>query len=450
METSEVLIFGKDEIGGQFLKDLFLGTDFKATETSDESQAFQIVKNKSPAIIVITSVSNDLKDGLHSVRQIRRINASVPVIMISRYSSEAKVISAFRAGVNDYFTIPIHYDEVVERIHSCLNGHSSVSPMVNIENFDPAEPPTRKMIGNSQSMREIRSYLKMVADTDTTVIITGETGTGKELAADLIHKFSARHHRPFVSINCAALPETLVESELFGYDRGAFTGAEGTRQGKFEQAAGGSVFLDEIGDMSAFAQAKILRILENKIIIRLGGKEDIPLEVRIIAATNKNPEQLVSVGKFREDLYYRLNVVRVHLPPLRERKEDIGDLAHYAIETLNRRYHRNLQGITEPAQACLKRYDWPGNVRELINVIEAIYVNPPSKKIDIPDLPRRFRGQPGKSGSADDNERRYIVSTLISTNWKKAEAASKLNWSRMTLYRKIIKYKIVEHRNPPR
>jgi DNA-binding NtrC family response regulator len=450
METSEVLIFGKDQIGGQFLKDLFLGTDFKATETLDQSEAFKIVKNQAPAIVVITSVSNDLKDGLHSVRQMRRIDASVPIIMISRFSSEAKVISAFRAGVSDYFTVPVHYEEVVERIHRCLNGRSSPSPAVNLDKFDPSGPPTRKMIGNSKSMRDIRSYLKMVADTDTTVMITGETGTGKELAAELVHKSSTRHNRPFVSINCAALPETLVESELFGYDRGAFTGAEGTRQGKFEQAAGGSVFLDEIGDMSAFAQAKILRILEEKRIFRLGGRKDIPLEVRIIAATNKNPEQLVSIGKFREDLYYRLNVVRVHLPPLRERKEDIGDLAGHAIETFNRRYHRNIRGITEPAQACLKRYDWPGNVRELINVFEAIYVNPPRKIIDIPDLPRQFRRQLGKSGSIDGNERRYIVSTLISTNWKKAEAASKLNWSRMTLYRKIIKYKIVEHRNPPR
>ena len=186
------------------------------------------------------------------------------------------------------------------------------------------------------------------------------------------------------------------------------------------------------------------------MIIRLGGKKDIPLEVRIIAATNKEPEQLVSVGKFREDLYFRLNVVRVHLPPLRERKEDIRDLADYAIQTLNRRYKRDIQGVTEAALACLMRYDWPGNIRELINLFEAVYVNPPHKKIDFSDLPLQFRRNLRKSNSTTDNERGYIVSTLISTNWKKAEAANKLNWSRMTLYRKIIKYKIVEHRDPPR
>jgi transcriptional regulator with PAS, ATPase and Fis domain len=259
-----------------------------------------------------------------------------------------------------------------------------------------------------------------------------------------------RSNRPFVSINCAALPETLVESELFGYDRGAFTGASDTKPGKFELADGGSVFLDEIGDMSAFAQAKILRIIENKMIIRLGGKKDIPLKVRIIAATNKNPEQLISIGKFREDLYYRLNVVRVHLPALRERKEDIPDLAAYVIANLNHRYRHEVRGLTDAALACLMRYDWPGNVRELINFFEAVYVNPPRRIIDVSDLPRQFRSSFEKGDATADDERHTIVSALIATNWKKAEAASKLNWSRMTLYRKIMKYNIVERRNPPR
>ncbi|UCD81106.1 MAG: sigma-54-dependent Fis family transcriptional regulator [Desulfobacterales bacterium] len=449
METSEILILGKDEIGGQILKDRFGGHAFKIIETLDQSEAFQIVKKHPPAIVIITSVANDNKDGLHSVRQIRRINGTIPIIMISHHSSEDRVISAFRAGVNDYFNVPFQCEDVMERIRKCLNGHS-LPPSCGFKRNGSARPSNREMIGDSKPMREIRSYLQQVAATDTTVLITGETGTGKELAAELIHKYSSRYQRPFVSVNCAALPETLVESELFGYDRGAFTGALATKQGKFELAAGGSVFLDEIGDMSAFSQAKILRIIENKMIIRLGGKKDIPLKVRIIAATNKDPEQLVSLGKFREDLYYRLNVVRVHLPPLRERKEDILDLADYIIETLNRRYNLDIQGLTEAALAALMRYDWPGNVRELINLFEAVYVNPPQKQIDFSNLPRQFRRKLRKNDSTTDNEREYIVSALISTNWKKAEAASKLNWSRMTLYRKIIKYNIVEHRNPPR
>ncbi len=386
---------------------------------------------------------------MHSVRQIRRIDGAIPIIMISLHSSEDGIISAFRAGVNDYFNVPFQCEEVMRRIREFLNGHSP-PPAYRSNSNGSAGPPDREMIGGSKPMRKIRSYLKQVAATDATVLITGETGTGKELAAELVHKCSSRNARPFVSINCAALPETLIESELFGYDRGAFTGALATKPGKFELADGGSVLLDEIGDMSAFAQAKILRIIENKMIIRLGGKKDIPLQVRIIAATNKDPAQLVSAGKFREDLYYRLNVVRVNLPALRERKEDIPDLAGYVIASLNHRYHRDIQGLTEAALACLMRYDWPGNVRELINLFEAVYVNPPPQKIDVSNLPLQFRRDLAKANTPAVNERGAIVSALISTNWKKAAAAGKLNWSRMTLYRKIIKYNIIEQRNPPR
>ena len=263
MEPSEVLIFGKDEIGGQFLKDLFGGNGFEISETLDQSEAFQLVKNKAPAIVIITSVSNDTKDGLYSVRQIRRISGTIPIIMISRFSSENRVLSAFRAGVNDYFNVPFQFEEVMERIRKCLNGQAP-HPSNSFKRNGSACPKNRKMIGDSQPMQEIRTYIQQVASTDTTVLITGETGTGKELAAESIHQCSSRHERPLVSINCAALPETLIESELFGYDRGAFTGANTTKQGKFELAAGGSVFLDEIGDMSAFAQAKILRLIENK------------------------------------------------------------------------------------------------------------------------------------------------------------------------------------------
>jgi DNA-binding NtrC family response regulator len=449
VKTSEVLIFGKDEIGGQFLKDRFGGNGFKIIETLDQSEAFQIVKNQTPAIVIITSVSNDIKNGLHSVRQIRRINGTIPIIMISRYSSEDNAISAFRAGVTDYFKVPFRLEDVVQSVTRCLNGHASLSSPRSEKN-DSGNLLEQKIIGTSKSMQEIRAYLNKVAATDTTVLITGETGTGKELVAELIHRCSPKSDKPFVPINCAALPESLVESELFGYDRGAFTGAVATKPGKFELAAGGSVFLDEIGDMSSFAQAKILRTIENKEVIRLGGKKNIPLEVRVIAATNQDPEELVAFGKFREDLYYRLNVVRLHLPPLRKRKEDIPCLAAHAITKLNQRYQRDISGLTEETLAHLMRYDWPGNVRELINLFEAVYVYPLHKKIDFSNLPLQFRRTLQKSNSTTDNERGSIVSTLISTHWKKAEAASKLKWSRMTLYRKIIKYKIVEQRNPSR
>ena len=244
---------------GKFSKTGLEAMVFKIIEKLDHSEAFQIVNNQTPAIVIITSVSNDIKNDLDTVRQIRRTNGTIPIIMISRYSSEDKAISAFRAGVNDYFHQPFQFEEVMERIRKCLNGHAPL-PSNSFKRNGSACPKNRRMIGDSQQLQEIRNYLQQVAATDTTVLITGETGTGKELAAESIHQCSSRHESPLVTINCAALPETLIESELFGYDRGAFTGALTTKQGKFELAAGGSVFLDEIGDMSAFAQAKILRL----------------------------------------------------------------------------------------------------------------------------------------------------------------------------------------------
>jgi len=449
VKTSEVLILGKDGFLGQNFRDHLESNGHKISESLDQSAAIQKLHTTPPAIVIVTSVAHDMQDGLNSVKRLRQNNRRIPIIMISRYSSEDKAISAFREGVNDYFKVPFRHEDVVHSVSRCLNGHAPLSSS-RLEKKDPDNLLEQKIIGTSKPMAEIRAYLNQVAATDTTVLITGETGTGKELAAESIHHCSPKNDKPFVPINCAALPESLVESELFGYDPGAFTGAVAAKQGKFELASGGSVFLDEIGDMSAFAQAKILRIIENKEVSRLGGKKDIPLELRVIAATNQDPEELVAAGKFREDLYYRLNVVRLHLPPLRHRKEDIPCLAAYAIAKLNRRYQRDISGLTEDALADLMRYDWPGNIRELMNLLEATYVNPPAKEIGFAHLPLTFRRKLKENKSLINNERKYIVSALISTKWKRAEAASKLKLSRMTLYRKIIKYNIVEDRHPPR
>lgn len=301
------------------------------------------------------------------------------------------------------------------------------------------------MIGDSMPMREIRSYLLKVAATDSPVLITGETGTGKELAAELIHRNSSRHKKPLVCINCAALPETLVESELFGYERGAFTGAVALSRGKFELAAGGTILLDEIGDMSAYAQAKILRTIERKDAYRLGGKSRIPLDFRVIASTNQDPERLVREGKFRKDLYYRLNVARVHLPPLRDRKEDIFLLLEHSIRELNRRFGRKVKGFTDEALETLLGYDWPGNVRELKNVVEATFISLPSREVLFIDLPKSIQGQFKEMELLPKRERDQMLSALFAAHWNKSEAAQKLHWSRMTLYRKMSKYHIISN-----
>ncbi|GAK58608.1 transcriptional regulatory protein zraR [Candidatus Vecturithrix granuli] len=303
------------------------------------------------------------------------------------------------------------------------------------------------IIGQSAFMRHLKTYLLKVAKTDSTVLITGETGTGKELTAEAIHQYSSRQHKPFICINCAALPENLIESELFGYDKGAFTGAYASKHGDFEQANGGTVFLDEIGDMSSCAQAKILRTIESKEINHLGGKKSILVDVRIIAATNHEPERLLQEGKFREDLFYRLNVARIHLPPLRDHKEDIPYLIHWYIQAFNQQFGKTVTGFTKEALDLLMHYDWPGNIRELKNLLEATFINLPCEKISIVNLPDPFRKRLQETEELPRNERERLLSALFVSNWNKSKAAQRLHWSRMTVYRKMVKYNI--SRNSP-
>jgi transcriptional regulator with PAS, ATPase and Fis domain len=300
------------------------------------------------------------------------------------------------------------------------------------------------MIGDSLPTQGIKAYIRKVAATDTNVLVTGETGTGKELVADLIHRHSPRSRRPFIGINCAAIPDNLLESELFGYERGAFTGAHALKEGQLQLADGGTLFFDEIGDMSPYAQAKILRAIEDKGVYRLGGKRRIPIDVRLIAATNQDLEQLVVQDKFRKDLYFRLNVARIHLPPLRERPEDILPLCHHYLGQLNHRFGRRVEGFTDDALAYLMRHDWPGNVRELKNLLEATFVNDLHREISFVDLPEQFRKRFSDAKTSPQDERERLLSALLSTNWNLSKAAQQLRWSRMTLYRKLGKYHIVK------
>ncbi len=337
MKNSTILIAEKDETLRQNMKSRLLPLGFDVIEAPDKTEAQQYVLSRKPDLVIIGVNRKKNEDGLETVKDIRRQNKTVPIIMITRYSSEEKVIAALRAGVNDYFIVPFSYEDLVASIHrniSSISHQPETRPKKAVSFLYHSQP----MLGESKSMRQAKAYLAKLAATDSTVLITGETGTGKELAAELIHRNSQRHKEPFVCVNCAALPESLVESELFGYERGAFTGAVAAKPGKFEMANNGTVFLDEVGDMNPYAQAKILRSIESKEVYPLGGKGAIPLDLRVIAATNQDPEKLLAEGKFRKDLYYRLNVARVHMPPLREKKEDIPRLITHAIENLNRRF----------------------------------------------------------------------------------------------------------------
>jgi transcriptional regulator with PAS, ATPase and Fis domain len=313
----------------------------------------------------------------------------------------------------------------------------------------PSPPDERLLIGESAPIRKLRGYLDKLAVTDATVLITGETGTGKECVAEYLHRHSARAAKPLVSINCAALPEGLLESELFGHERGAFTGAERAFEGRFRLASGGTLFLDEIGDMSPHAQAKLLRAIEDHEVLPLGSRECKPVDVRLIAATNVEPLELLRSKRLRSDLYYRLNVVQVRLPPLRDRREDIYQLF---VHFMRRRLPAGapLPRISAEALARLLEHDWPGNVREVRNVIDHILVDPPDDEIGQDNLPESVRASGTTQPAPSTDERDRVIAVLAASHWNKSRAADILHWSRMTLYRKMAKLQISKHRSPPR
>ena len=298
------------------------------------------------------------------------------------------------------------------------------------------------LIGSSPAMAAVRSYVNKVAQSDACVLISGQTGTGKEMVAASIHQASQRRGAPFVAVNCAAIPDSLLESELFGYERGAFTGAHESYPGKLRLADHGIVFLDEIGEMSPVGQAKVLRVLETHEVFPLGARRLAKIDVRFVAATNQDLEPMIQRRTFRPDLYFRLNVGRISLPSLRERPEDILELFEYFVERMNARDGRKVKLPTPELANRLMAYDWPGNVRELRNCVESIFIDPPNGQIALEDLPESFQRIFRSYRDTNVSERDAIVSALAHTKWNKKLAARELHWSRMTLYRKLEKYNI--------
>lgn len=305
---------------------------------------------------------------------------------------------------------------------------------------------SKVIVGESPSMLAIKAYLPKVAKSSATVLITGATGTGKECVARAIHGLSSRDRNPFVAINCSAIPDSLVESELFGHVKGAFTGADTVSKGHVVEADSGTLFLDEVGEMNLQTQVRLLRVLETRMVTPVGSARPIPVNVRVIAATNQHLDRLVTSGRFRDDLYYRLNVARLDLPPLRERKEDIPLLISSIMGEMNTRDNRSVSLPDSELLHCLLAHDWPGNVRELRNLFEVIFIDPPSGCIRLNNLPPVFRDLFASYRQNSDLERGRLVDALQHANWNKAKAAKQLNWSRMTLYRKLTKYNIQQSR----
>jgi DNA-binding NtrC family response regulator len=382
----------------------------------------------------IVEVSNDSLKHVNAIKALRDRDCHVPCIVIASEGSEDLAVSALRAGADDYLKAPLHLEDL----------DAALDRLVPRRN----ERDTETMIGGHNSTQAVRRYLDRAAAASSTVLITGETGTGKELAASYIHEHSYRGGSAFVSVNCAAMPETLLESELFGYERGAFTGADGARDGKWKQADGGTLFLDEIGEMSPSAQAKILRVLDNREVCRLGGSKSQRVDVRVVAATNQPIEKLVEERKFRSDLYFRLNVARLHLPPLRERRSDIPLLVKHYVQQMNLKFRRKITGFDSEAMDKLEKYDWPGNIRELKNLVEAAFIELPDDCFDLAELPAAIAVRLASMRDMPPEEREQLLGALLKTDWNVSQAAAELQVSRMTLYRKMAKYQIV--RSPKR
>jgi transcriptional regulator with PAS, ATPase and Fis domain len=299
------------------------------------------------------------------------------------------------------------------------------------------------LVGESPLMAALAAYIPKVARSRATVLVTGETGTGKERVAQAIHALSPRAVKPFVVINCGALPDSLIESELFGHARGAFTGATAARSGKLVEADGGTLFLDEIGEMSLYAQARLLRVLETREVHPLGGGPSHRIDIRVVAATNRELEADVAAQRFRADLFYRLNVARLLIPPLRDRPADVALITRDIIDEFNQRDNTDVEGPEPHLLAAFMAYEWPGNVRELRNLIEAVFIDPPAGQLGFEHLPPAFQLQFGLyRHTTPASERSRLIDALERTNWNKAEAAKALNWSRMTLYRKLVKYDV--------
>lgn len=448
-----VLVVDDDAAHRTMLRTLLTGWGYAISEADDGSAAIERVHEQAFDIILM-DIRMIKVSGLEALTEIKVLNPAIPVIIMTAYSSVETAVGALKNGAYDYLTKPLDFDElrlIMERgmDHRRLREENRQLREILGTHFD-----RQSIIGRSPSMVRVLETVAQVAPSEATILITGETGTGKEMIAGVIHFNSPRREGPFVKINCAAITETLLESELFGHEKGAFTGAYKRKEGRFRQAHGGSIFLDEISEMSLAMQVKLLRVLQEREVTRVGGEDPIRVDVRIITATNKDLFKEMDAGRFREDLFYRLNVVSVNMPPLRERREDIPLLAQHFLKTFSDRNRKPMKGFTPQAMDLLLKYDWPGNVRELMNAVERAVVLSRSEYLDewaFSVLPRA--GEPEKEAvlreaaladlPLEEVEKATILKTLESTGGNKSETARRLGITRRTLHKKLKKYGVM-------
>jgi len=386
------------------------------------------------------------KEGVEVLREIKKINPIVPVIIITAFANVANAVEAMKEGAFHYLTKPIEPDELTLIIKNALDNLNLKKENIELKESLREKFQYDKIIYNSGIMEDLMSLIFRASKSDANVLITGESGTGKELIAGAIHNLSPRNEKMFVTAHIASLAESLVESELFGHEKGAFTGADKRRIGKFEFASGGTIFLDEMGELPNSVQVKLLRVIEEKKITRIGSNEEIPINIRLICATNREIEKEVEKGNFREDLYYRLNVIRIHVPPLRKRKEDIPLLVSYFIKNQSKKESKDIKDITDEALKKLLKYDFPGNVRELENIIKRAIVFSRGDYLTVEDISVPVDNKLKYSGKLNDEvsnlERSMITEALKKHDWNQSKAAEELGISERTIRYKMEKYKI--------
>jgi DNA-binding NtrC family response regulator len=454
MEIKPTILVVDDELGARQSLEVILEDDYRVLSAESGQKALEVLQ-REPVNLVLLDVNMPDMDGLEVLRRIREQDEELDVIMISALNLARKAVDSIRLGAYDYITKPYEPEDILSTVHRAISKqklHRELDflrrEVETVQGFD-------QIISQNKKMLEIFELIKKVAFTTTNVLVTGESGTGKELVARSIHRQGNRKANPFVAINCAAIPSELMESEMFGHERGAFTGAHTRTIGKFEHANGGTLFLDEISALRTDLQAKLLRVLQEREIERIGSNKPIKVDIRVISATNNNLEEAVSKEKFRQDLYFRLNVVPISIPPLRERREDIPLLARHFLNKFNIAFNKKIPGFSEKALDALSRYDWPGNIRELENLVERIVVlSKGNDQIELENIPVEILMSLGrnikdksltKAGlikGREEFEKRLILNILETTRWNQTETAKILKISRNYLIQRAKQFGI--------
>ncbi len=438
-EKYSILIVDDEQVVRDSLVHWFTEEGYEVEAAASAPEALSRLASRE-LDLVIADIRMPGMDGLELLEKIRSEQLDTSVIIMTGYASVEGAVRALKQGAFDYVTKPFDPDELSVAVRNALEQHRLKRENRLLRQQLAESFALTELIGQSEPMRRVREQIETVAGVDSTVLIEGESGTGKELVARAIHRLSPRRFNPLVVVHCGALTETLIESELFGHEKGAFTGAQYRKKGKFEAAMGGTVFLDEIADISLKTQTDLLRVLQEREIVRVGGTQPVKVDFRVIAATNRNLSDLVKEGRFRSDLYYRLNVFAIQLPPLRERHGDVPLLAAHFLEKYSRQMNRKFTGFDRGAMELLVSHNWPGNVRELENIVERAVVVGREPLIRAPDLAINRPSEGSEDLSLEAVERRHIIRVLEDFAWNQTQAAKALGIDRVTLYHKIRRY----------